>query len=167
MRFGRIFFILVLLMCIIETMRLWYVAPAQMASHFNVQGNPDAFTTKLQFFSFELQTLLIVIGLGVLTQIFVAITPVEWVHLPNRAYWIAPERRKQTIGMLGSFAALLFGFILLTIQAGFELAISANLHQPVHFDGQAMLMVIAGFVVIAILMLLWLTVSFSIPPSKP
>ena len=69
--------------------------------------------------------------------------------------------------MLRSFAALLFGFILLTIQAGFELAISANLHQPVHFDGQAMLMVIAGFVVIAILMLLWLTVSFSIPPSKP
>ena len=167
MRFGRTFFVIVLLICIFETVRLWGISPAQMASHFNVQGNPDAFTTKQQFFSFELQTMLVVIGLGILTQVFVAITPVEWVNLPNRAYWIASEHRKQTLGLLGSFAALLFGFVLLTLQAGFELAVSANLHQPVHFDGQAMLVVIAGFIVIAILMLLWLTISFSVPPSKP
>jgi len=70
--------------------------------------------------------MLVVIGLGILTQVFVAITPIEWVNLPNRAYWIAPEHRKQTIGLLGSFAALLFGFVLLTLQAGFELAVSAT-----------------------------------------
>jgi uncharacterized membrane protein len=166
MRFGRIFFILVLLICTVETMRLWYITPAQMASHFNAQGDPDASTTKQQFFSFELQTMLVVIGLGVLTQVFVAITPVEWINLPNRAYWIAPERRKQTISLLGSFAALLFGFVLLTIQAGFELAVSANLHQPIHFDAESMIVVMGGFVVIAILMLVGLTISFRIPPSE-
>ena len=110
--------------------------------------------------------MLVVIGLGVLTQALVAITPVEWINLPNRAYWIAPEHRKQTISLLGSFAALLFGFILLTIQAGFELAVSANLHQSIHFDAQSMLVVMGGFVVIAILMLVGLTISFRIPPSE-
>jgi serine/threonine-protein kinase len=167
MRSGRIFFILVLLVCVIETMRLWYITPAQMAAHFNVQGNPDHFTTKEQFFSFELQTMLVVIGLGVLTQVFVAITPVERVNMPNREYWLAPEHRKQTIGLLGSFAATISGFILLAIQAGFELSVSANLHQPILFDAQAMFVVIAGFFVIVILMLFWLAISFRVPPSKP
>ena len=53
MRFGRIFFIIVLLFCIFETVRLWNITPAQMASHFDIQGEPDRFSTKAQFFSFE------------------------------------------------------------------------------------------------------------------
>ena len=87
--------------------------------------------------------------------------------MPNREYWLAPEHRKQTIGLLGSFAATISGFILLAIQAGFELSVSANLHQPILFDAQAMFVVIAGFFVIVILMLFWLAISFRVPPSKP
>ena len=49
MRFARAFFIIVLLLCGIETVRLWFLAPDLMASHFNVQGNPDAFVPKLCF----------------------------------------------------------------------------------------------------------------------
>jgi len=52
--------------------------------------------------------------------------------------------------LLGSFAATISGFILLAIQAGFELSVSANLHQPILFDAQAMFVVIAGFFVIVI-----------------
>src|SRR6202142_1216286 len=123
MRFGRIFVVIVLLVCIFETVRLWGLAPAQMESHFDISGNPDSFTTKAQFFGFELQTMLVVIGLGVLAQIFVLITPVEWVNMPHREYWLAPERRDQTVDRLSSFAAIIFGMVLLGVQAGFELAV--------------------------------------------
>jgi uncharacterized membrane protein len=169
MRSGRIFFIIVLLICIFETVRLWELAPAQMASHFDIQGNPDRFSTKEQFFGFQLQTMLVVIGLGVVTQILVLITPVEWINIkmPNRDYWLAPEHRDEIMDRMSSFVAMLFGIIILGIQAGFELAVSANLHQPIHFDAQMMLIFIAGFFVAAILMLVWLMISFRIPSSNP
>jgi uncharacterized membrane protein len=168
MRFGRIFFIIVLLVCIFETVRLWNIAPAQMASHFDIQGNPDRFSTKEQFFGFQLQTMLVVIGLGVVTQILVLITPVERVNIkmPNREYWLAPEHRDEIMDRMSSFVAMLFGIVLVGIQAGFDLAVSANLHQPIHFDAQMMLIVIAGFFVLTILMLFLLTISFRVPASK-
>ena len=167
MRFGRIFFIIVLLFCIFETVRLWNITPAQMASHFDIQGEPDRFSSKAQFFSFELETMLVVIGLGVVTQILVLMTPVEWINIkmPNREYWLAPEHRDEIMDRMSSFAAILFGIVALGVQAGFELAVSANLHQPIHFDAQAMFMVIAGLFVATPLMLVWLTISFHVPAS--
>jgi uncharacterized membrane protein len=169
MRFGRIFFIIVLLACVFESIRLWRIAPAQMASHFDIIGNPDHFTTKAQFFAFEIETMLVVIGLGVLTQVFVLITPVEWINIkmPNRDYWLAPEHRDEIMDRMSSFVAVLFGIVALGVQAGFELAVSANLHQPIHFDAQTMFVFIAGFFVITILMLFWLMISFRVPSSKP
>ena len=167
MRFGRIFFIIVLLVCIFETVRLWYITPAQMAAHFDISGNPNRFTSKAQFFGFEIETMLVVIGMGVVTQIFVLITPVEWINLkmPNWEYWLAPEHRDEIIDRMSSFVAILFGIVALGVQAGFELAVSANLHQPIHFDAQKMFMLIAGFFVVTILMLFWLMISFRIPSS--
>ncbi len=169
MRFGRNFFIIVLLVCIFESVRLWNIAPAQMASHFDVTGAPNHFTTKAQFFGFEIETMLIVIGMGVGTQIFVLITPVEWINIkmPNREYWLAPEHRDEIIDRISSFVAMLFGIVVLGIQAGFELAVSANLHQPIVFDAQMMFMVIAGLFLATILMLFWMMISFRIPASKP
>src|SRR5271157_4761410 len=167
MRFGRIFLIIVLLVCIFETVRLWNIAPAQMASHFDITGAPNHFTTKEQFFGFEIETMLVVIGMGVAMQIFVLITPVEWINLkmPNREYWLAPEHRDEIIDRMSSFVAMLFGIVALGVQAGFELAVSANLHQPIHFDAQAMFMVIAGLFVFTSLMLVWLMISFRVPAS--
>jgi uncharacterized membrane protein len=169
MRFGRIFFIIVLLACIFETVRLWTITPAQMASHFDFYGNPDHFSTKQQFFSFEIEAMLAVVGLGLMTQVLVQITPVEWIHLnmPNREYWLAPEHRGEIMDRISSFMAILFGIVTLGVQAGFELAVSANLHQPVHFDARLMFMVIAGLFVSAFLMIAWLMISFLIPSSKP
>lgn len=168
MRFGRIFFIIVLLFCIFETVRLWNITPAQMASHFDIQGEPDRFSTKAQFFGFEIETVMVVVGMGVVTQILVLITPMEWINMkmPNREYWLAPEHRDEIMDRMSSFVAILFGIVALGVQAGFELAVSANLHQPIHFDAQAMLMVIAGLLVSTPLMLVWLTISFRVPSSE-
>ena len=168
MRFGKFFLSSFCWSAFLKPCGFGKSAPAQMASHFDILGNPDHFTTKAQFFGFEIETMLVVIGLGVVTQVFVLITPVEWINIkmPNRDYWLAPEHRDEIMDRINSFVAILFGIVALGVQAGFELAVSANLHQPIHFDAQAMLIVIAGLFVATLLMLVWLMISFRIPSSE-
>jgi len=166
MRFGKIFFFIMLLLCIFETARLWFLAPAQMASHFNYQGSPDGFMPKMQFFASQVQVALVVIGLGLLMQVLVLVTPVKWINTPNREYWLAPEHRDEMVENLSSFGFALFGAILLVVQVGFELSVYANLQEPVHFAAQIMLPFIAGFIIYSFVLLFLLTRSFFRPPES-
>jgi uncharacterized membrane protein len=163
MRFGKVFFFIVVLFCIFDTARLWFLAPARMASHFNFQGNPDGFMPKIQFFASQLQVALTVIGLGLAMQVLVLITPVKWINAPNREYWRAPEHRDEMVENMSSFGFALFGAILLVLQISFELSTYANLQQPVHFAAQIMLPVIAGFVLFSFVLLFLLTRTFRFP----
>lgn len=165
MRFGRLFFGIIFLVCVFETIRLWGVSPARMAAHFNAQGLPDRFTTKMEFFGAQAETMIIAVGLGLLMQILVLTIPVEWVNMPNRTYWLAPERRAGVIDRLSSFGAMLFGMILLVMLIGFELAVSANMHDPIVFQAAVMLPAIAALFIASIAMLFWLANTFRIPSS--
>jgi uncharacterized membrane protein len=165
MRFGRAFYLFVILICVVEMVRLWNVSPEQMAAHFDIQGNPDRFVPRLEFFGFQVQTLLIVLAVSILPQVLFLVLPVELINMPNRDYWFAPDRRTATLDRLSSFGAALFGCILLVIQVGFELAVYANLQTPIHFNAQTMVAVMAaGFVLIG-LTLVQLVVSFRTPAS--
>jgi len=86
--------------------------------------------------------------------------------MPNREYWLMPEHRDELTDRMSSFAGMLFGIILLGVQAGFELAVSANLHQPIVFNARLMWMVIAGSFVATVLLLFWLMVSFRVRSSR-
>lgn len=166
MRFGRAFFVIVLLVCAFEFARLWSITPGQMAAHFNIQGYPDRFVPKAQFFWFQIQTMLVVLGVSLLPQILLLVTPMELLNVPNREYWLAPERRDMMIDLIGSFLAIVFGIILLVIQAGFELAAYANLQTPIFFNAQLMIFImVASFILIG-LMLFWLTISLRSPSQN-
>jgi len=147
MHFGKYFFFIVLLICIFETARLWFLAPAQMASHFNIQGLPDGFMPKAQFSASQIEMSLVVIGLALLMQLLFWVIPAKWINTPNRAYWLVPEHHQELVENLSSFGFALFGIIPLVVQVGFELSVYANLQKPVVFSAQVILPVIAGFFV--------------------
>ena len=163
MRFARVLFIIVLLACILETVRLWFLSPDVMAAHFNLQGNPDRFVSKLEFFGFEAQTVLVVIAAGLVIQVLPFILPVGWMNIRHREYWLSPERRTATVDRLSSFGAALSTIIFLVMQVGFELAVSANLQKPVVFAAQIMTPLIAGFIFLSLMLLFWLGRSFRLP----
>jgi uncharacterized membrane protein len=163
MRYARFLFMTVILICILEAVRLWFLAPDQMAAHFNAQGNPDHYVSKLTFFADQLQTVLIVIVSGIVLQILPMLLPAEWINIRNREYWLAPERRQATMGRLSSFGAIFFSITLAVIQIGFELAVYASLQQPVAFATQIMIPVIIAFFVLSFGLVFWLSRSFRNP----
>ena len=163
MRYARVFFIIVILLCGFETVRLWFLAPDVMVSHFNVQGNPDNFVPKLEFFGFQAQTVAVVLMAGLVVQVLTMIMPAQWINIPNREYWLAPERRQDTLDRIGAFGAALFTIVLVVVQAGFELSVSANLQTPIVFAAQLMVPMIVGFCVLSLALLFWLLRSFRLP----
>jgi uncharacterized membrane protein len=165
-RFGRIFYLGVLLFCVFEMARLWNVTPEQMAAHFNVQGNPDRFVPKAEFFWYQIQTLGVVLLVTLPLQILFSILPPGMINMPNREYWFAPERRAETVGRLNLFGTLMSAVILLAIQAAFEISAYANLRTPIMFNARLMFTVMAAAVIIISAMLIQLMVSFRTPASN-
>ena len=166
MRYGRIFFVAVLLICLFETARLWSISPDQMAAHFNIQGAPDRFVSKAEFFWFQSQSILVVILVSLPLQVLFRIVPSNMINMPNREYWLAPERRTDTIDRLNSFGSTLFAVILVITQAGFEISVYANLQTPIVFNAGLMFAVMAVSFVLIGLLLIQLVLSFRMPAAN-
>jgi serine/threonine-protein kinase len=120
-------FVIVLVLCIaqifIEAPRL----PDRVASHFTMDGRADGWSGRnaflVTFAALYGFTALIVGGLGlVLPKI-----PPAFINMPNKVYWLAPERRAETctrvFGMMLWMGAATLCFMCLL----FRLIVRANL----------------------------------------
>jgi len=74
--------------------------PDTLAVHFGTSGRPDGWQSRQQFWIFSF-------GMIYGTWLFMAAlaflihkTPDRWINLPNKAYWLAPERRDATLRRL-------------------------------------------------------------------
>jgi len=129
---------------------LYAQLPEVMASHFNARGVANGWQTKSAFFNvlIGVSVLAAVVGFGI--PLLIKLLPPEFINLSNRRYWLAPERRAETMDFLNGyfawFGCALFAVILLTI----NFAIQANLHPDHRPDATPMWFVLAGFMAFAV-----------------
>ena len=89
--------------------------PDPIASHFDAEGDPDAFMPRSEYIAIMMAvTVIVPLFIATLTGFVLSRAGVR-INLPNRDYWLAPERRTETIGFLtqqsSQFAALLVLFM--------------------------------------------------------
>lgn len=89
--------------------------PGEVASHFEADGYANGFTTRG---AYVIMMLLLVVGapaLMVVVMHFALGRANARINLPNREYWLTPERRADTVsylrGHMGVFAAVLMTFL--------------------------------------------------------
>jgi len=105
------------------------LVPDPLASHFGFSGRPNGWTTHFRMIA----------GLAVLVLLFAAIfaatfffgrIPDRLINVPNKPYWLAPERREATLlyvsVWLRWFLVLTLAFLTLVVGLTFR----ANLHTP-------------------------------------
>jgi hypothetical protein len=108
--------------------------PQVLAAHFVAGGDADGFMPKGGYLSLMFGvTIGVPLLLACLSSI-IRILPSPLINLPNREYWLAPERRDATVAYLERRGRV-FGMIL----AGFFcfvhwLVVDANSQQPPRFD---------------------------------
>jgi uncharacterized membrane protein len=143
----------------------WHRLPLRMASHFDGRGRPDGYMSREAFFS-----QLAVVGGGtvvllLLIPALLRFVPSRAINMPHRDYWLAPERRAQTlerIAIWGGWFAIATGALLVVV---LELTLRANV-AGTNLDGTAANIGIGLYVVGTLISLVRLIRQFGKPPSS-
>ncbi|MCI0528500.1 MAG: DUF1648 domain-containing protein [Nitrospira sp.] len=153
MSISRFTFLLLLLIAAFQSVYYYPQLPEIMASHFDGAGNPNGWSTKLAFF-------MIYWGMIVLTTFIILGIPkvVTWlpnslINLPNKDYWLATERRKNTMSFIADQMAR-FGITTLILAIFvIEAAIRTNLPNTHHFSTTAIWALLTAY---GLFMLIWI-----------
>lgn len=126
--------------------------PDIVGSHFGGDGMPTAWQTKAVFFTIEVLIVVLAAVLGFGVPRIIAAMPVSLINLPNKNFWLAPDRREESMSYLQMhmawFACALLAFLLYVMQLVFR----ANLQHPPRIDSGAFIAALIAF-------LLFVTVS--------
>ena len=137
--------------------------PERVAIHFAWGGAANGWASRLD-------SVLLTLGLDTLlfltfwlSPAWLRRTPINWVNLPNRAYWLSPERREATIARfserLWAFGTALFLFLL----AVGLLTLEANRSDPVRLDEPLFLVALAFFLAYTLYWAVALARDFRMP----
>jgi hypothetical protein len=105
--------------------------PPRMASHFDGSGQPNGFMSQGDFFSFFALfgggTVALMLAIPWLARA----VPPSLINIPNREYWLTPERLPLVQRKLGAWAGWFAASLTAFLVAVLELVLRANLaHKP-------------------------------------
>jgi hypothetical protein len=140
--------------------------PDPMASHFNASGAATAWMPKSGFFM-----LIAVVALAASMPVFIvprsiAKLPNDKINLPNKEYWLAPERRDETLqyfgNQMGWFGCALLAFLF----CGLYNAVAANFRPDHHFDSGSFYIELGAFLAFITFWLVCLLSHFARAPQQ-
>jgi uncharacterized membrane protein len=126
-RIIRIFFALALLLAVFETFYFYSLMPSNIAIHFNAAGIADGWGPKQPFFDLIGIVFLAIAAVFGLTSLLIRLLPNARVNLPNKDYWMAPERRELTLRVIGNQMLFFGALTMLLLDGVLYLCCTANL----------------------------------------
>lgn len=136
----------------------WYYPrlPVRMASHFDADGRVNGVMPKDFFFAIELGVLGLMAFVFGIVPVLIARLPPSMINLPNKDYWLPPERRARTAERLQSFLIGFGNVMLLFLLLVFREAMQANLLPSPRLSNRiwVLLVLLGGWVIYWIVRLL-------------
>ena len=161
MRLPRGLFFTIALVAIAQCIHDFPLLPERMASHFGASGLPNGWMTKSQFFIAYALVLLPALFVEFWLHRKIAKTPESKLNLPNKKYWLAPERRAETFAYFETFFAWYGCAFLFVMAFALGLAMRANFDMPPHLPTGPMVTVLSGFVVFNVVAVIAMLRRFS------
>ena len=90
-------FVILCVICLAHAFYYYPRLPDQVAHHFGASGRPDAFGSKMHFLILYIVTIAITAAMFLGFGLALPKIPNSLINLPNKDYWLAPERRRQTL----------------------------------------------------------------------
>jgi uncharacterized membrane protein len=147
------------------SLREYRISPARVPVHFGLNGIPDRWGSSTSLLVIHL----CLIGFSTLTfwalPELVRRAPSWMINLPNKDYWLVPERRAIAADKMAIWAHLLgIGVNVLVITL--QLVLSRNAGAATATGTSTPGLVLAGFLLFALCSMVWLIASYRLPTSR-
>lgn len=119
-RYPSIIFLIVSIASIALPLFYYPHLPNTIASHFNFRNEADGWMNKNTFLIVEIAVAVFLSGMFLLIAYFIPKLPNSIINLPNKNYWLSPERREESLQVFTRFiywfGSLTLGFLTLISQ---------------------------------------------------
>lgn len=122
--------VVLLALAVAQAVAYYPQLPDVVASHFDGSGHPNGWMSKTEFIAIDLVVLVLIAVLFLWIPVGIGRIPLHLWSLPNRQYWLAPERRDETRRIFDVWMGAFGIATILLLLAAFQLAIQANLNPP-------------------------------------
>lgn len=161
----KVLFALIAAAAAIHFSMLYGKLPPTMASHFGANGAANGWQPKELFFFIFVGVLVLASVLSFGIPRIIESIPTQLINLPNKEYWLAPERRAESRAFFSRQFAWFGCALLLFLVFTFELAIQANFQPRPVMDSSTFFYGLIVFLVFAFLLPVRLITRFSRPPE--
>ena len=151
------------ILLILCTAFVWGAAqnlPPVVTSHFDLSGTPDATMPRDLFTNLFLAIMVLTSGLMALLPMVIAKLPPQMINIPNRLYWLAPDRIENTKQILQAYLVIFASKLCCFMAVIFWLIVQAHLHNPPQLSAQYLMLATGVFVVLTIFWSMSLSARF-------
>jgi uncharacterized membrane protein len=144
-------FLLIVALAIVQITVQMRSMPPLLATKFDLDGVPVAWMTAgaVEILEFGLLALF-VIGFWLLPRVFAHRSDTYW-RIPNKDYWLAPERRSGTIEALRGLISWMGVVVVLLFMAASQLVFDANDRSPPRLASDALIWLLLSFLFFVVL----------------
>lgn len=160
-------YIVLYLLAAFEIIHSYELLPAQVATHFTMQGNADRWMPQAAFIRFHFGFIFFISAIFWMTGFLVGRLPARYLSIPNREYWLAPQRLEDTRKKLGNLIAamgLVAGFGVMVIDG---IIIEVNTEPGTSMDATDFTPVIIGMSAAVAVLIVAGARSFRLPAKTP
>lgn len=139
--------------------------PDRVATHFNIEGQPDDWSSKGMFLMIYVLLLVIMTLIFPGSLLLMPVIPRSWVNLPNKEYWFAPERIQYAHDVLGrfllSFGIATLGFLMATLHETMRTNLTPNPHLADGFR-----IAFGTYIAVDLAITVWIYFAFRLPKYR-
>jgi uncharacterized membrane protein len=159
-RLPKLIFILLVLYAASHSYHYYSQLPAVVQSHFNREGIPNGRQSRFVFFSFFLGATVLASVLTFGLPAILRVMPSQMINLPNKNYWLSPERRATSFDFISTWFAWFGCAAFLVILFTFDYAVQSNLHPDHRPDPARFAYVLLAFLAFALVWIIRMFLRF-------
>lgn len=145
MAMQRRIFILLMALAFVQSFYYYSQLPETIASNFNSNGEANGWSSKTSFFALYAGLVALFAATFLLLPRYLGRIPTTYVSMPNREFWLAPERQAETLAFICHQMLIMGNAVMVFFICIMQLVIDANVGGTYRLSSGTMWILLGGY----------------------